>query len=323
VATDLPIIRGLSAALYPFVQTFIAQTSRSDGQNGSATRSIKGPPLMRIELPTNRIAQADKNIMRGAFTDAKGQLAGDLQLTTYQLWNNMSFDSDEFTAIEPASTCYNVRWSLTQTLPQNFAPGSPVPAYPRFSNGAISKLPYTQKRRFQTIANKMPSGPKYVYGEFGAGLNGFPGALGLMSWEMDNHNILDTEVNTLLAHFLTNWGDALPFTFTDESNTTSATSVTVGTGSKTFTVDAGLTYAAGALVQVQSLGNGSMMNGTVTSYAGTTLVVNVTSIGGSGTFADWGVSPTYPHVYYASPEFTITWEQLDAASIKTTLVQMF
>lgn len=73
---------------------------------------------------------------------------------------------------------------------------------------------------------------------------------------------------------------------------TSSTSVAIGTGSKSFTVETSKAYLAGQSVRVYSTASpANYMLGTVTSYdAGTgALVVNVTSVGGSGTLAAWTV----------------------------------
>jgi hypothetical protein len=59
-----------------------------------------------------------------------------------------------------------------------------------------------------------------------------------------------------------------------------STSVTIGTGSKTFNVGAGLSFVTAS--QVKWTGNVGTMTGTVTSYSGSTLTVNVTSTTGSG-----------------------------------------
>jgi hypothetical protein len=72
---------------------------------------------------------------------------------------------------------------------------------------------------------------------------------------------------------------------------TSATSFLIGAGSKAFTTQAGLAYVIGGYVRASSAANGAnYMEGYVTAYAGTTLTLNVTAIGGGGTFADWGFS---------------------------------
>lgn len=75
---------------------------------------------------------------------------------------------------------------------------------------------------------------------------------------------------------------------------TSATSVAVGTGSKTFTVTetgAGdYAYAAGDRLHIVSSSTGAWMEGVVTSYASPTLVVEVTATYGSGTLTDWSIN---------------------------------
>lgn len=72
---------------------------------------------------------------------------------------------------------------------------------------------------------------------------------------------------------------------------TSTTSLLIGTGSKTFTTQASLAYTVGARTRAASAANPvNYMEGLVTAYSGTTLTVNVTRIGGSGTLADWNLN---------------------------------
>ncbi len=79
--------------------------------------------------------------------------------------------------------------------------------------------------------------------------------------------------------------------YADALTTTSDSSVQIGTGSKTFTVEANLKFAYGQFVSIISGADPTnFMHGNVTSYSGTTLVVNVTDRNGSGTFADWSIS---------------------------------
>jgi hypothetical protein len=86
---------------------------------------------------------------------------------------------------------------------------------------------------------------------------------------------------------------------------TTKSSVAVGTGSKTFTTTrSGLPITAGQLLRIAKMphppggggseanppGRGTYMEGTVTSYSGTTLVLNVTSTAGSGTWTFWWIA---------------------------------
>jgi hypothetical protein len=72
----------------------------------------------------------------------------------------------------------------------------------------------------------------------------------------------------------------------------STTSVAVGTGSRTFTVDAGMALSAGMFVTVAytSSPTTTYMWGVVSSYSGTTLVVSVAVTAGTGTHANWEIS---------------------------------
>jgi hypothetical protein len=72
----------------------------------------------------------------------------------------------------------------------------------------------------------------------------------------------------------------------DRYSTSSVTSNTISNGAKTFTVDANLAYIP--LQEVLIVNDPTHhMHATVTSYSGTTLVVNVTSHTGTGTFTSW------------------------------------
>ena len=72
----------------------------------------------------------------------------------------------------------------------------------------------------------------------------------------------------------------------------STSSIAMAVGAATFTVAAGLTFAANQVVRIYNSAT-TYMYATVTSYSGTSLVVNVTAITGSGTFAKWAISNMY------------------------------
>jgi hypothetical protein len=69
---------------------------------------------------------------------------------------------------------------------------------------------------------------------------------------------------------------------------TSVTSLPISVGAKTFAIEANRAFTAGDYVIAKSDANANnFMVGQVTSYGGTTLVVDVEAIGGSGTHAGW------------------------------------
>jgi len=78
-------------------------------------------------------------------------------------------------------------------------------------------------------------------------------------------------------------------------DTTSATSATIGTGSKSFTVPAGLSYTVGQSVIAASDEN-NKMEGSVTSYNASTgaLVIDSIKTIGSGSYSDWSINLVGP-----------------------------
>jgi hypothetical protein len=71
---------------------------------------------------------------------------------------------------------------------------------------------------------------------------------------------------------------------------TSTTSLLIAVASKVFTTQSGKFFGAGTWVLCTSDADPTnYMHGQVTSYVTTTLTVNVTNIGGAGTFADWTI----------------------------------
>jgi len=100
--------------------------------------------------------------------------------------------------------------------------------------------------------------------------------------------------NVTLAQGYANAAELSAIAAAQQANTLTATSTTstvIATGSKTFTTQAGEQFIAGQFVTIAQNGTPSnFMYGQVTSYSTTSLTVNVTAIGGSGTFADWLIS---------------------------------
>lgn len=72
---------------------------------------------------------------------------------------------------------------------------------------------------------------------------------------------------------------------------TSTTSLAIGTGSKVFTTQAGLSYVVGASRARASSTNGAnYVEGLVTAYSGTSLTISADTTGGSGTISTWNIS---------------------------------
>lgn len=72
---------------------------------------------------------------------------------------------------------------------------------------------------------------------------------------------------------------------------TSSSAKTISLGSKTFVVPAGLAYIPGERIRfVDQTNSSNFLEGTITSYATTSMVVNIDNNGGSGTVSNWNLS---------------------------------
>ena len=72
---------------------------------------------------------------------------------------------------------------------------------------------------------------------------------------------------------------------------TSNSGKTISLGSKTFVVQAGLAYIAGERIRfVDQTNSVNFLEGTITSYSGTTMVVTIDNTGGTGTILNWNLS---------------------------------
>jgi hypothetical protein len=218
---SLPVVRGTSEALYPFTQVISFDTYICAWQSAAEQRYVRRGGLMRFELTYNLLTQAQKDSVKSAISSAKGQydtttLTLTLGSTTY---TNLNLDSDVWEATERETTRYTSSLKLSQTITQSLSPGTAGTAFPTLANGTMSLLPYTQRKRYQTIATKSPAGMKYTRSEFGGGFTGYP-TDGLLSWTLDEQHLTDADLATRINHFIANYGRAFSFSFTDEDSTT-------------------------------------------------------------------------------------------------------
>lgn len=95
-----------------------------------------------------------------------------------------------------------------------------------------------------------------------------------------------------LPQFITEANDQAALLTLASTTDTSVTSNAIGTGAKTFTVSAGKSFQPGMYLVIADTAAPSTnsMYGQVTSYSGTSLVMNILSALGSGTKTAWTIS---------------------------------
>ena len=108
----------------------------------------------------------------------------------------------------------------------------------------------------------------------------------------------------------------------NSTTSNSTTSLAIGTGAKSLTVDVSKSYQPGMSVKIaRTAAPSNWMHGDVTSYNSGTgaLVVNVLDILGSGTYTDWTITFSAPSPAYAVSRIFSVGASVDSNALTLTL----
>ena len=114
----------------------------------------------------------------------------------------------------------------------------------------------------------------------------------------------------------------------EDLDATSQTSMTMGLGSHTYIIETGKAFIAGqAIILTASDSPTNYMEGTVTSYSGNSIVVNITSKIGSGTYQNWALHSDPLHLQSDNGRFIIsnvtgTWTNDPADTIRVGIIDI-
>lgn len=113
--------------------------------------------------------------------------------------------------------------------------------------------------------------------------------------DMTNANLYLAKINSIgnfSSSCCTTTGQVVPLVVRgDVYKTTSASSITIGLGIKSFTVQAGLAYQSGVTTRATDAANPSnYVEGPIASYSGTTLALSSINPLGSGTKSNWYIN---------------------------------
>jgi hypothetical protein len=146
--------------------------------------------------------------------------------------------------------------------------------------------------QFMAVAHNVYENALAAFGSAGAAAGSAEAANGSVGQALEHRNAaggFKTDAETAKTQAETARDAAL--NYAAALNAASTTSLLIGTGSKTLTVQPGRQFITGGDVKIIDAGNSAnVMYGTVTSYADTSLQVNVTSFDGSGTVANWRIT---------------------------------
>lgn len=219
---SIPNVRGNAQALAPVTRTVSYDTDIAQFQNGTEQRFVKRLALVSFGLPYNRITKSDKNALATFFANANGQFTTTLQLTLgTTVYSNLTVVSndDAFSAIESPTTLYSTNLTLRQVVP-GAVTAVGTGTFPTLNNGVMSQLPFTEASIVFNTTADMPTGERWSWAWYQAGLTGFP-TRPLKRWVLNNPALSDSDLLVLEHYFNYCQGRYKHFSFTSpEDNTT-------------------------------------------------------------------------------------------------------
>jgi hypothetical protein len=202
----LPTVHGTGAALYPVLRHNTLATGVQKFLNGSEQRFQRTATLADFQLQYTGLFASDRNALMTFYASQKGAFDSTWSFgLSFNTYTNMTFLDDSFTSVESARpNQYDVSFKFRQTANAAFAQSLHFPSnptYPTLSTGATSQRPYSQIQRNRTTFNDNPTGKRYSYAWYAAGLTGFP-TRGLYSWKLEYPAITDADMATLETFFV-------------------------------------------------------------------------------------------------------------------------
>jgi hypothetical protein len=211
----LPTVRGSAAALYPISRMNTCATSVQKFINGSEQRFKRAASLASFKLTYTGLFANDRDALKLFYAEQKGSFDSTWSFALDNTYPNCTFLEDGFSSVEGARpNLYDVSLQFRQTIPGGAVAGQGNFGYPVLTSGATAQRPYQQNQRWRTSKNDNPTGKRYAYEWYGAGLQGFPNR-GLLSWRLQYPSITDADMAILEAFFVNMNGRWNSFNFVD------------------------------------------------------------------------------------------------------------
>jgi hypothetical protein len=181
-------------------------------RSGKEQRYAVSGLLNSFRLPYTNIKWADLTAIRDFFITQKGAFDSTWKLNTVDPstqsardYEDLAFNSDEFSYTEGSIGRYSVTLDVVQTVAESVTVSTST-NFPTISGGVKVQLPFRTSVAYRTERNDMDSGKRISYAVW-------PNPL--RSWPLEYGAITDDEVADLVDFYLGQGGPVNAFTFTD------------------------------------------------------------------------------------------------------------
>lgn len=195
-----------------FTHSLLIRCQVNRYRSGKEQRWAVSGLLNSFRLPYNGIKWVDLAAIRDFIITQKGAFDSTWKLhtldpssRTFRDYNNLGFDSDEFSYTENEIGRYTTTVSASQTIGETVVlVGQTV--YPTINGNVRVQLPFVTSLSYQTDRNDLDSGKRISYAAWAAPLR---------RWQLEYPVIDDNELKVLVDFYIGQGGPVLPFSFQD------------------------------------------------------------------------------------------------------------
>jgi hypothetical protein len=212
MAGSFPTLSFGTTVRYPLTLKVSCLTRVLKAANATEQRFAVRPAMVELDAVYSNLTAADQSSIDTFFNSQKGAFDSTWDITfDGKTFTDMRFLEDEIQWEEVRPNLWNTRLRSAGFHPAVSSPPSTLPA---LSTGAVTQLPWSKVRSFETAYTDMESGTRHATALRGGGLANFPtGAQ--RKWNVKWPAATAAEAEYLMKFFISVNGRMTGFSFTD------------------------------------------------------------------------------------------------------------
>ena len=211
MAGSFPTLSG-GTVQYPLRLKVSCLTRIQRGANAAEQRYAVQLPFATIDAKYTNLTPTDQASIQGFHDSQKGAFDSTWTLTfDSKTFTAMRFMADELKWVESIPNRWTTQLQMAGFYPAISSPPSTFPALP---SGAVTQLPWTKRRTYETSLTDLEVGVRHATALRDGGLTNFPTAPEL-AWDISLNAIRPADAENHIKFFISKHGRLGSFSFTD------------------------------------------------------------------------------------------------------------
>jgi hypothetical protein len=212
MAGSFPTLSGGTTVMYPLRIKVSCLTRIQRGTNAAEQRYAVAAPFATFDATYTNLSAADQASVQGFHDSQKGAFDSTWDLTfDGKTFTAMRFTSDELKWTETIPNRWTTQLGFAGFYPAISSPPSTFPALP---SGAVTQLPWSKRRTYETSFTDLEVGVRHATAARDGGLTNFPTAPELR-WDITLRAIRPADAENHIKFFISQHGRFGSFSFTD------------------------------------------------------------------------------------------------------------